>query len=420
MGYTVSEKILAEHAELKAVEPGQIVKSKIDLAMAPDLTAVLAYNAMKEIGVDKVWDKEKVIFLLDHIAPSTNIQNSILHKQTREIAKKEKFNTFYDINAGVCHQVLPENGHIYPGMVLVGADSHTCTHGAFGAFATGIGSTDMGAVLATGKLWFKVPETIRIEITGTLNNHVAPKDVILRVAKDIGADGATYMALEFGGETIHRMSIAGRMTLCNMAIEMGGKTGIIEPDEITFNYLQERVKRGFKAVWSDKDAIYTKTMSFDVSDLIPQVACPHAVDNVKPVTEVAGIKIDQIFIGSCTNGRLEDLKEVALILKGKKVDPSVRLQITPASIEIYKAALKEGLIEELLDTGAVICNPSCGACFGGNNGILAPMEVGLTTSNRNFKGRQGSPDANIYLCSPATAAASAIKGVITDPREVKS
>ena len=417
MGSTISEKILAEHAGLNKVEPGQIVKAKIDLAMSPELTAVLTYKTMGEMGFSKVWDPKKVIFVIDHIAPSTNIQNTTLHQQCRSIARTEGFETFYDINAGVCHQILPEKGHVYPGMLLVGADSHTCTHGAFGAFATGIGSTDMGAVLGTGKLWFKVPETIKVEINGNLPKRVSPKDVILRIAKEIGADGATYMALEFTGKAIDNMSIAGRMTLCNMAIEMGAKTGIVEPDKATLSYLKDRVKENFGVVKSDPDAVYTRVVKLDVSDLVPQVASPHAVDNVTPVTEVVGIHVDQVFIGSCTNGRLEDLLVAAAILKGKRINPSTRLQITPASLETYTAALREGFIETFMEAGGVVCNPSCGACFGGNNGILAPGEVGLATSNRNFKGRQGSPESEVYLCSPATAAASAIKGVITDPRE---
>ena len=417
MGSTISEKILAEHAGLNKVEPGQIVKAKIDLAMSPELTAVLTYKTMGEMGFSKVWDPKKVIFVIDHIAPSTNIQNTTLHQQCRSIARTEGFETFYDINAGVCHQILPEKGHVYPGMLLVGADSHTCTHGAFGAFATGIGSTDMGAVLGTGKLWFKVPESIKVEINGNLPKRVAPKDVILRVTKEIGSDGATYMAIEFTGKAIDTMGIAGRMTLCNMAIEMGAKTGIVELDKVTLSYLKDRVKENFGVVKSDPDAVYTRVVKLDVSDLVPQVASPHAVDNVTPVTEVVGIHVDQVFIGSCTNGRLEDLQVAAAILKGKRINPSTRLQITPASLETYTAALREGFIETFMEAGGVVCNPSCGACFGGNNGILAPGEVGLATSNRNFKGRQGSPESEVYLCSPATAAASAIKGVITDPRE---
>jgi 3-isopropylmalate/(R)-2-methylmalate dehydratase large subunit len=416
LGYTIAEKILAEHSGLKHVEPGEIVKAKIDLAMAPDLTAVLAYNAMKEMGVSKVWDPSKVIFLLDHIAPSTNIQNATLHKQCREIASKEKMTYFYDINVGVCHQVLPEKGHVYPGMLLVGADSHTCTHGAFGCFATGIGSTDMGATLATGKLWFKVPETIKIEAEGKLQSRVYAKDLILRVAKEVGADGATYQSLEFMGDTVRNMSMPGRMTLCNMAIEMGAKTGIVETDQVTQEYLKNRVKKQYNVIKSDSDATFSKIIKIDSQKIEPQVSCPHTVDNVKNVSELKSVKINQIFIGSCTNGRLEDMEIAAEILKNKKVLDEIRLQITPASVEVYKGALEKGLIKTFIDSGAVICNPSCGACFGGNNGILAPGEVGLTTSNRNFKGRQGSTDAQVYLCSPATAAASALTGYITDPR----
>ncbi len=419
MGQTVSQKILAEHAGRKSVEPGEIVKAKIDIAMAPDLTAVLAYNAMKSMGVDRVWDKSRVIFLNDHIAPPTTVQNATLQKQCREIAYDEGFTNFYDINAGVCHQVLPEKGHVWPGMVLVGADSHTCTHGAFGAFATGIGSTDMGAVLATGKLWFKVPETIRVEVDGKLPKWVAAKDVVLKSAKEIGADGATYMAIEYGGGTIRTLSMAGRMTLCNMAVEMGGKTGIVEPDGITDDFLKERVKNKYKKITSDPDAEYTKTVNIDASALEPQVACPHSVDNVKPVTEVADTKVNQVFIGSCTNGRLEDLEVAATILKGKKIHRDVRLMVTPASFEVYGEANAKGIIKILMDAGGVVCNPSCGACFGGNNGLIAPGEVSLSTSNRNFKGRQGSTEGFVYLSSPATAAASALRGVISDPREVK-
>ena len=315
--------------------------------------------------------------------------------------------------------MLPEKGHVWPGMLLVGADSHTCTHGAFGAFATGIGSTDMGAALGTGKLWFKVPETIRVEVNGQLAPRVAPKDVVLKTAKEIGADGATYMAIEFGGETIRAMSMAGRMTLCNMAIEMGGKTGIVEPDRITDAFLRDRVRNKYKIIKSDPNAEYAKRVEIDASALEPQVACPHAVDNVKDVTKVAGTKVDQVFIGSCTNGRVEDLEEAAKILKGKRISRDVRLMVTPRSFEVYDEANSKGIIKVLMDAGGVVCNPSCGACFGGNNGVIAPGEVSLSTSNRNFRGRQGSTEGFVYLCSPATAAASALTGVISDPREVK-
>ncbi|MBN2336018.1 3-isopropylmalate dehydratase large subunit, partial [Candidatus Bathyarchaeota archaeon] len=298
-----------------------------------------------------------------------------------------------------------------------GADSHTCTHGAFGAFATGIGSTDMGAAIGTGKLWFKVPETIKVNAEGKLGRRVMSKDVILKAAKELGADGATYCALEFTGSTIRAMSVGSRMTLCNMAIELGGKAGIVPPDDKTFRFLEGRVNHGYEPVYSDKEAEYLRTLEIDGASLEPQVACPHAVDNVKPVTEVAGKAINQVFIGSCTNGRLEDMRAAAEIMAGKRIHPDVRVIATPASYEVYEAANREGIIKAFMDAGAVVCNPSCSVCFGGNHGILAPGEVGLSTSNRNFRGRQGSTESYVYLCSPATAAASALTGVITDPRE---
>jgi len=415
---TIAQKILASHAGLEKAMPGEIVKAEVDFAFMPALTAALAFHAMYDMDIKQVFDPDKVTILLDHIAPATNIQNATLHKECREIAKAQNLKHFYDINSGVCHQIIPENGHVYPGMLMVGADSHTCTHGAFGAFATGIGSTDMGAAIGTGKLWFKVPETIKIQAEGKLQDRVMSKDVILKSAKDIGADGATYCALEFRGSTISEMSIGARMTLCNMAIELGGKAGICEPDQKTFDFLKNRIQHEYSPVYSDKDAVYRQTLEIDGAVLEPQVACPHAVDNVKPVTEVTGTKINQVFIGSCTNGRLEDLQVAADILGGEKISRDVRVIATPASPEVYKAANKAGIITELMDAGAVLCNPSCSVCFGGNHGILAPGEVSLSTSNRNFRGRQGSTKAFVYLSSPATAAASALYGVITDPREV--
>jgi 3-isopropylmalate/(R)-2-methylmalate dehydratase large subunit len=414
---TVSEKILAAHSGQVEVTPGEIVKADIDFAFMPALTAAIAFYAMEDMGIKKVWDNEKVTILLDHIAPATNITNSSLHKECRRIAKEQNLKYFYDINNGVCHQVLPEKGHVYPGMLLVGADSHTCTHGAFGAFATGIGSTDMGAAIGTGKLWFKVPETIKVEVDGTMQPRVAPKDVILKSAGIIGADGATYCALEFSGKVIQNMSVAGRMTLCNMAIELGAKNGIVEPDEKTKNFLKGRVTHPYTTVYSDKEAVYKSTVEINADELEPQVALPHAVDNVRPVTEVQGKTINQVFIGSCTNGRLEDLRAAAVILKGKRIHPDVRMIVTPASFEVWNAANEEGLIKIFMESGGVVTNPSCSVCFGGNLGILAPGEVGLATSNRNFRGRQGSTESFVYLASPETAAASAIKGYISDPRE---
>ncbi len=415
---TVAQKILAKHSGRDEVSPGEIVKAGIDFAFMPALTAALAFHAMYDMEIEKVFDPEKVTILLDHIAPATNIQNATLHKECREIAKAQNLKHFYDINSGVCHQIIPENGHVYPGMLMVGADSHTCTHGAFGAFSTGIGSTDMGAAIGTGKLWFKVPETVKIQADGSLGDRVMSKDVILNAAKQLGADGATYAALEFRGSTVKEMSIGARMTMCNMAIELGGKTGICEPDQKTFDFLKGRVNHEYTPVYSDPDAKYWKSIKVDSDNLAPQVACPHAVDNVKDVDEVAGKAINQVFIGSCTNGRLEDLRVAAEILKGKKIDRDVRVIATPASPEVYKAANAEGIITTLMDAGAVLCNPSCSVCFGGNHGILAPGEVSLATSNRNFRGRQGSTEAFVYLSSPATAAASALTGVITDPREI--
>ena len=419
MGKTIAEKILARASGHEEASAGEIVKARVDVAMMPDLTTILAVNAMKEMGVDRVWDPEKVVTILDHVAPASTSMAAKIHRDIRIWAREQNLENLYDVESGVCHQVLPEKGHVKPGTVVIGADSHTCTHGAFGAFATGVGSTDMGAILATGKTWLRVPETIRVQVEGKLQDLVLPKDVILRVAGEVGADGATYNAIEFHGETISEMNVSGRMTLCNMAIEMGGKAGIIEPDDKTYAFLDERTDGIYEPVFADGDAEYKRVLDMNIDDLEPQVACPHKVDNVKPISEVAGTKIDQSFIGSCTNGRLEDLKIAASILKGKTIHPDVRLLIVPASQSVYLEALDAGIIRDLVEAGAMFSNPSCGACFGGHIGLLAPGEVGITTSNRNFRGRQGSPESEVYLSSPAVAAASAVTGVITDPRELR-
>jgi 3-isopropylmalate/(R)-2-methylmalate dehydratase large subunit len=419
MGKTISEKILARASGLEEVLAGEIVKASVDVAMMPDLTTILAVNAMKAMGVERVWDPERVVAILDHVAPASTLMAATVHRDIRRWAKEQNLKHLYGVESGVCHQVLPEKGHVKPGYLVIGADSHTCTHGAFGAFATGVGSTDMGAILATGKIWLRVPETIKVQVEGELPQLVTPKDVILKTAGLIGADGATYNALEFHGDTISNMSVSGRMTLCNMAIELGGKAGIVEPDDKTYAYLRERTDGVFHPVFADDDASYRMVQDVPVDDLEPQIACPHKVDNVKPISEVAGTKIDQSFIGSCTNGRLEDLKIAASILKGKKIHPDVRLLIVPASQSVYLEALDAGIIRDLVEAGAMFSNPSCGACFGGHIGLLAPGEVGLTTSNRNFRGRQGSPESEVYLSSPAVAAASAVAGVITDPRELR-
>ena len=419
MGMTISEKILARASGSERVQAGEIVKARVDVALIPDLTAILSFKAMKEMGLDHVWDSERVVVVLDHVAPASSINAATIHRDIRLIVEEQRIKHFYDVDAGVCHQVLAEKGHVKPGMLVVGADSHTCTHGAFGAFATGVGSTDMGAVLATGKLWFKVPEAIRIVVDGALPELVAPKDLILRIIGEVGADGATYNAVEFTGSTIEAMSISGRMTLCNMVIEMGAKTGVVEPDERTLTYLRGRAEGSLETVKGDIDAKYKRVLHFDVADLEPQVSCPHKVDNVRPVSEVEGTRIDQAFIGSCTNGRMEDLEAAASILRGRHVHPDVRLLVIPASREVYLDSMDAGLLKVFTEAGGLVCNPSCGACFGGHIGILAPGEVCLATSNRNFRGRQGSPDAEVYLASPATTAASAVTGVITDPRELR-
>ncbi|UCD45525.1 MAG: 3-isopropylmalate dehydratase large subunit [Candidatus Bathyarchaeota archaeon] len=419
MGYTVSEKILAKVAGLKEARAGEIVKARVDLAMMPDLTTILAVNAMKAMGVERVWDSEKVVIILDHVAPASTPLAAEIHRDIREFAKEQGLKHLYDVDSGVCHQVLPEKGHVKPGKLVIGADSHTCTHGAFGAFATGVGSTDMGAIIATGKTWLRVPETIKVNVEGELSDFVAPKDVILHTAGQIGADGATYNALEFAGSTISDMSVSGRMTLCNMAIEMGGKAGIVEPDEKTFAFLERRTDGKFDPVHADEDAKYKSVLDVDASSLEPQIACPHKVDNVKQISEVAETKINQAFVGSCTNGRLEDLQIAASILKGRRVHRDVRLLVVPASKEVYLEALGTGIIRDLIEAGATFSNPSCGACFGGHIGLLAPEEVGITSSNRNFKGRQGSPEALVYLASPAVTAASAVTGKITDPRDLQ-
>ncbi len=417
MAMTMAEKILTKASAKKSVEAGEIVMANINVAMTHDLTGPLSVEAFKRIGVKKIWDPEKVVVIFDHQVPADSLEAAQNHIIMREFVEKQGINNFYDVNEGVCHQVLPEKGHILPGEVVVGTDSHTCTHGALGAFATGIGSTDMAMVFATGKLWFKVPETIKFQIEGSLNDYVSAKDVILNIIGKIGADGATYKACEFAGETTKEMSISERMVLCNMAIEMGGKTGLVEPDHKTIKYLEGRSHKKYEIMKTDDDAESLQIMQIDVSNLEPQVACPHHVDNVKSISEVEGTHIDQVFLGSCTNGRLEDLRTAAQIIKGHNIAKNVRMLVIPASREIYTKAMDEGLLKIFVDSGALICNPCCGPCLGGHVGLLGDGEVSLSTSNRNFRGRQGSPDAEVYLSSAAVAAATAIKGSIIDPRD---
>ncbi|MDH5624257.1 MAG: homoaconitase large subunit [Candidatus Bathyarchaeota archaeon] len=413
----IIEKILARASGRGEVSPGEIVEASIDVAMIHDLTGPLTIDSFRKIGAKKVWNNQRIVVILDHIVPASSVKSAELHKVVRKFAKEQKIDNFYDIGqGGVCHQVMPEKGHVRPGELIVGADSHTCTYGAFGAFATGIGSTEMAAVFGTGSLWFKVPEVIKVNVTGRFQSFVTPKDLILNIISRIKADGAIYNGIEFAGPTIRDMGVDGRMVLCNMAVEMGAKTGIIEPDETTLNYVKSRTKEPFKPVKSDLEGTYKKVLDMDVTDLEPQVSCPHSVDNVKPISEVDKVEIDQAFIGSCTNGRLEDLRLAAKLLKGRKVREGVRLLVTPSSQEVYAEALQEGLIKTFLEAGAIVCNPTCGPCLGGHLGLLAPGETCISSSNRNFVGRMGSPKAHVYLASPATVAASAVTGKITDPR----
>lgn len=416
MGKTISEKIFSR-ASGRDAHAGDIVIASVDAAMAHDGTAALAIDAFEQMGGDGLWDADRVSLVLDHVAPSATEAFSMVHKRMREFAFRHGAN-FYEIGSGVCHQLMVESGVAQPGALIVGADSHTCTYGALGAFATGIGSTEMAAVFLSGRLWFKVPETIKLVFEGSLPDMVTPKDVILKTVGTLKADGATYQAIEFRGSTIREMSVEGRLALCNMAVEMGAKTGIVEPDDKTVEYL---AGLGFKPSMvpkSDENAEYSQIVNFDVSDLEPQVACPHYVDNVKPISSVEGVRVNQVFLGSCTNGRMEDLRLAARILEGKKVMEGVRMIITPASRRVYLDALNEGLMEVFLSSGCVICNPGCGPCVGAHQGLLAPGEVCASTSNRNFKGRMGSMEAEMYLVSPATAAATAINGVIADPRRI--
>ncbi len=417
-GLTISEKILAVHSGVDSVKAGEIVKARIDACMINDATGVLAVRALRDMGKKRVWDANRVIVVLDHVSPACTIQSAQVHKELRVFSREQGISRHFDVGEGVCHQLVPECGLARPGDLVVGADSHTCTYGAFGAFATGVGSTDAGAALAFGKLWFKVPETIRVDVTGRMPDYITSKDVFLRVAKLLGVDGATYTSLEFKGEAVADMSISSRMTLCNMAIEVGGKAGICEPDEKTFAWLGEKMGMENTPIKADEDAVYKLGIEVRVSELEPQVACPHNVDNVKPIHDVEHVKVDQVFLGSCTNGRLEDLEMAYRILKGRKIAPGVRMLVVPASRQVYFEAEGKGILRGLMEAGAVVSNPSCAACFGGSIGLLAPGEVGLATSNRNFRGRQGSPESEVYLSSPLVAAASALTGHITDPREV--
>jgi 3-isopropylmalate/(R)-2-methylmalate dehydratase large subunit len=418
MGKTISEKILQRASGETSVEPGDIVEAKVDLAMSHD-NAALVSKHFKTIGVKKVWDPERIVILLDHRVPANTAQTAAGHKTIREFVSEQGLPNYYDMNAGICHQILSEKGHVRPGELIVGTDSHTTTHGAFGAFSTGIGATEMSTVWAVGSLWLKVPETIKIEVNGSLQKGIYSKDIILNIIGTLGSDYADYKAVEFYGDAIPNLTIASRMVISNQAMEMGAKVAIIPPDGKTIEFIKSRTNVPFTSVFADEDAKYSTEKVFDVTDLEPQIACPHSPANVKNISEVAGLHVDQAFLGSCTNGRMEDLEVAADILRGKKIAPSTRMIIIPASLEIYSEAMKKGLLKEFMDSGATICNPGCGPCLGAHQGILADGERAISSSNRNFKGRMGSTDSEVYLSSPAVVAASALNGEITDPRTIR-
>jgi len=419
MGMTITEKIIAAHAGRDYVEPGELVTVKVDLAIANDITAPLAIKQLEKYGIDKVHDPNKIALVMDHFFPPKDIMSAQQIKISRDFAKKMGIKNYFEgQDSGVMHTLLPEKGFVVPGDLVIGADSHTCTYGGIGAFSTGVGSTDIAYIWATGETWLRVPESMKFVFYNKPQKWVGGKDFVLTVIGKIGVDGALYKAMEYQGEAIRALDIDNRLTIANMAIEAGGKTGIIEPDEKTVEWVRKRTNREFKLYKSDPDAKYCCEYEFDASKIEPVVACPSLPSNVKPVSEVAGTHIDQVFIGSCTNGRLSDLKIAAAILKGKKVHPEVRCIVIPASDQIYKQALHEGILEILADAGCLISTSTCGPCLGGHMGILAEGEACISTSNRNFVGRMGHPKSQVYLSSPAVAAASAVLGRIAHPDEV--
>jgi 3-isopropylmalate/(R)-2-methylmalate dehydratase large subunit len=408
---TITEKILSAHAGKKRISPGELLNVRIDLALGNDITAPLAIKAFKEIGAKKVFHRDRVVLVPDHFTPAKDILSAEQCKILREFAKAQRLTHFFEIGqCGIEHALLPEKGLVLPGEVVVGADSHTCTYGALGAFSTGVGSTDLGAAMASGKLWFKVPESLKLIYYG--------KDLILFTIGDIGVDGALYQAMEFCGEAIRKLSMASRFTMANMAIEAGAKNGIIEPDETTLEFVKYRTKRPYRIFRSDREAHYAEVKEYNASKIHPQVALPHIPSNVNDVREIGKIEIDQVIIGSCTNGHLDDLRVAARILKGRKIASSLRLIIIPATQEIYHQALREGLFEIFLSAGAIISPPTCGPCLGGYMGVLAGGERALATTNRNFRGRMGHAQSEVYLSNPAVAAASSIRGWICHPEEV--
>jgi 3-isopropylmalate/(R)-2-methylmalate dehydratase large subunit len=416
---TITEKILASHAGLDSVTPGDLIEVQVDLALANDITAPLAIRVFEELGTDGVFDREKIALISDHFVPNKDIPSAQQARIMREFALKHSIKNYIELgDGGIEHVILPEKGLVIPGDLVMGADSHTCTYGALGAFSTGVGSTDLGAVMATGKTWLKAPPTIKLEYEGNLQPWVGGKDLILFALGMLGVEGAVYKALEFSGPVIERLSMDQRLSMANMAVEGGAKNGIVAPDEITLAYVRARSDREPSLFHSDPDADYEKRIEINVDHLEPQVAFPHSPDRVRPISQVGQVFVDQVFIGSCTNGRFEDLKGAADILKGRSVSKETRLIVIPGSSHIYKKCVLEGIIEALLDAGAVIGPPCCGPCLGGHMGVLAQGERCISTSNRNFVGRMGHPESEVYLANPAIAAASAVLGRIGSPNEL--
>lgn len=414
----LAEKILAAHTGRKQVSPGEFVNARVDVILANDITAPIAIREFKKIGVSRVFDPKKVVMVLDHFMPNRDIASAEMAKIVREFCGEQKAVFFEVGKAGIEHVLLPEQGITFPGQVVIGGDSHTCTYGAVGAFATGVGSTDLAAAMATGDLWMKVPTTIKFVYHGNLERWVGGKDLILHTIGDIGVDGALYSAMEFTGEAIDALSMDGRFTMANMTIEAGGKVGLFRVDNKTQLYIKSRVQRPYNVYEPDSDAEYAKVIEYDVTGLEPQVAFPHSPANTRPVSQAGNIKIDQAIIGSCTNGRIDDLKVAAQIFKGKKVHPGVRCIVIPGSQQVYAEALNEGLIAIFIKADAAVSTPTCGPCFGGHMGVLAEGERCVSTTNRNFVGRMGHPKSEVYLANPAVAAASAVLGRIAHPDEV--
>ncbi len=418
MNYTIAEKVLLEHSTVKNITPGQFIEGDIDLIMVHEQLGGRIHKEYEKLGIDYVWDPSKIFFILDHWVPAPTISAAQMHEDCRKFAEKYNFLHNIGMNRGICHQVLPEMGFARPGMLIVGSDSHTTTYGAFNCLSTGIGATDVSVVFATGKLWLKVPESYKINLTGYFNKGVMSKDFILKLIGDLSTKGAIYKSLEFHGDGVKNLSIDARMTISNMVVEAGAKFGVFLPDEQLTKWLEKHTKESYKLVFPDNDASYEKNFDYNLSDITPIVAKPSNPGNIATIEEVEGLEIDQAFLGSCTNGRMEDLRIAAKILKGNKVQSNTRLIITPASNQIYIEALKENLIEIFIEAGAVVTHSTCGACIGGQMGVLGPEEVCISSTNRNFTGRMGDPTSQIYLASPATVAASALKGKISDPREV--